>query len=373
LARPSIGEPEKRAVLDVLDSGWLTHGPYNTKFERMLAAYVGVEHAVSMNSCASALEIALRVNDVRGEVVVPSFTFVASANAIVRAGATPVFCDVACDTRNVTRDLIAECLSPRTEAVMVVHFGGQPCNMDEIGELCHRKGLLLVEDSAETLGARWNGKQAGSAGVGCFSFFPTKNITTGEGGMLTSNDSEMVARARTLIGHGIPASTLSRRDTEMEWQRTAVVAGCNLRMSNLLAAIGCCQMEKLDSLNERRRKLASAYTQRLGERGLPVEPPRVAEQAEHTYQMYTVTLDPELRGEVLAYLRSSGVGASVHFDPPVHRQEFYGEHYPSRFPLEQTERLSRSIMTLPMFPDMSQDQVDEVVNTLEQALGQRHA
>ncbi|MCA9694382.1 MAG: DegT/DnrJ/EryC1/StrS aminotransferase family protein, partial [Myxococcales bacterium] len=181
LCRPCIGDEEINAVIEVIKSGWMAHGPYNHKFEEAFAAYLGVKHAIVMNSCTSALEVALRVPRIRGEVITPSFTFVATANTCLTSGATPVFCEVDEATRNVTAATIAERITPRTEAVMVVHYGGQVCQMDEIVALCERKGLRLIEDSAETLGATWRGRQAGSFGTGCFSFFPTKNITTGEG------------------------------------------------------------------------------------------------------------------------------------------------------------------------------------------------
>jgi len=203
LCLPDITKKEIDTVSNVLSSGWLAHGEYNKKFEESFSSMLGVKNSITMNSCTSALEIALKASGVTQEVIIPSMTFVATANAVITTGCTPVFCDVNLATRNVTATDILAAISPRTEAVIVVHYAGQPCNMDEISDLCERKSLLLIEDSAETLGAAWNGKQAGSYGIGCFSFFPTKNITTAEGGIFTTNDNDLAERARALISHGI--------------------------------------------------------------------------------------------------------------------------------------------------------------------------
>jgi perosamine synthetase len=250
LSKPSIGEREHEAK--VLASGWLAHGDSCRRFEEAFAERIGVRHAVTLNSCTSGLELALKAHDILGEVIVPSFTFVASANAIVSAGARPVFCDVDRETRNVNAELIAPWISERTEAVMVVHYAGQPCPIEAIAELCAKHGLLLIEDSAETLGAFWKDVQAGSTGIGCFSFFPTKNIATGEGGMLTCENSTVFERVRTLAAHSVPSTAKSRENDARPWHREAIAAGHNYRMPDLLAALGLEQLLRLDELNARR-------------------------------------------------------------------------------------------------------------------------
>lgn len=365
LSLPNIEQEEKESVLSVLNSNWLIHGQYNEDFEKSFSDYIGVKHAISMNSCTSALEIALIANGIKGEVIVPSFTFVASANAIVTAGATPVFCDVDIKTRNTTINHIEACVTNRTEAVIVVHFAGQPCAMDEISNFCIKKGLLLIEDSAETLGATWDNKQAGSYGLGCFSFFPTKNMTTGEGGMLTCNNDNLAETARTLISHGISKTTFAREKTEKPWFRSASAVGRNLRMPNILAAIGYHQLKKLDIMNKRRVELANIYSSKIIERELPIEPPFVKNKATHVYQMYTVLSTQNQRNQLVKDLRSNGIGASVHFDPPVHLMPLYSEDYPCHSDLPNTQYLCQNIFTLPLFPTMKESQVMRVIEMIE--------
>ena len=369
LCRPSIGTEEIEAVVSVLKSGWLAHGEYNRKFEDAFAEKFGVAHAITMNSCTSALELALKANAIDGEVIVPAMTWVATANAVVTTGAVPVFCEVDRATRNVTADTIAACITPRTQAVMVVHYGGQPCAMDAITELCDRHGLLLIEDSAETLGATWKGKPTGAFGLGCFSFFPTKNITTGEGGMLTCQDDGLAARIRALISHGIASTTLAREREERPWARAAEMAGHNFRMPNPLAALGYHQLQNLDDLNAKRQALARVYDERLGLMQNLVRTPRVAEGATHVYQMYTIEVEAAQRDGVITLLREGGVGASVHFDPPVHLSPFYRSMGWGEGMLPETERLANELITLPIYPDMTADDQDLVVECLGKAIG----
>ncbi|MBN85978.1 MAG: spore coat polysaccharide biosynthesis protein SpsC [Dehalococcoidia bacterium] len=309
--------------------------------------------------------MALLANDIRGEVIVPSMTWVATANVVLRTGGTPVFCEVDPASRNVTADLIADQISDKTEAVIIVHFAGMPCQMDEIVDLCQQKGLLLVEDSAETLGATWNGKQAGSFGVGCFSFFPTKNITTGEGGMFTCDDEILAQKARTLIGHGVSKTTFEREKVERPWIRAAKVAGHNYRMPNPLAALGYSQMVKLDAMNSRRQAIADVYNAALHGLSPHLKIPEVVSGATHVYQMYTLRVNSEIRDEFVRSLRASGIGASVHFDPPVHLQPCYLDLGMHEGMLPTTELLARELVTLPMYPGMSAEERDAVVSAVK--------
>jgi len=369
LSFPQIEREEKEAVLRVLESGWLAHGEYNQKLEEDFARFIGVKHAITMNSCTSALELSLKVHGITGEVIIPSFSFVATANAVVNAGAKPVFCDVDIETRNVTAKHIESYITPNSRAVIVVHYGGQPCAMDDIVALCEKYKLLLIEDSAETIGATWRGKQTGSFGIGCFSFFPTKNMTTGEGGIVTCNDDSVAQKIRALVSHGISSTTFVREKAEKPWFRSAIMAGHNFRMSNVLAAIGYYQFKKLDKMNHKRQCLAKHYDNGIKEYSLPVKIPEVREGAIHVYQMYTVRVMKYNNRDVWVHkLRKNGVDASVHFDPPIHLQQFYREYYPIKGLLPNTELLAKSLITLPMYPSLSKQKVDQVLGVMKKVM-----
>ncbi|MCZ7648660.1 MAG: DegT/DnrJ/EryC1/StrS family aminotransferase [Planctomycetota bacterium] len=355
LCIPNLDAAELDAVAEVLKSGWLAHGPLNHEFEHKFREFLNVPHAVSMNSCTSALFLALVANGIRGEVILPSFTFVASANAVVTAGATPVFADVEYETCNLDPDAAEALITPAAEALMVVHYAGQVADMARFAQLAKKHKLLLIEDSAEAIGAEQHGIKTGGWGTGCFSFFPTKNLTTGEGGMLTTRDAALAAKVKALVGHGIESTTLAREKKERPWLRAATYAGYNFRLSNVLAALGARQMDKLEAMNEARRKHAKRYDELLDRNlfDLPVERPGF----KHVYQMYVVKAKGFDRTRFLATLKEAGVGASVHFDPPVHTQPFYAEAAYPQGALEVTERLAASCVTLPMYPQMTDDDV----------------
>lgn len=367
LCRPALGDAERSAVLEVLDSGWLAHGPKNAELEEQFRALTGAAHAIAMNSCASALQLAIEGQEIRGEVVMPSFTFVASANAAVQAGATPVFADIDAGTRCLDPAALEAAITPQTEAVMVVHYGGQLADMDEIPAICERRGLALIEDSAEAIGATYQGRPGGAFGTGCFSFFATKNITTGEGGMLTTSDDALARRVRALIGHGIESTTAERERAERPWRRVARTAGYNFRMSNLLAAIGVEQMKRLDALNAARAVIAERYLKELGSEER-LELPVIAPDRGHVWQMFTVLLRDTDRIAFLERLRSVGVGASVHFDPPVHTMPLYLDVRVGPGGLASTEDVAERIVTLPLFPTMADEDVEHVIASVRWAL-----
>ena len=363
LCIPNIGDEEVQAAVEVMKSGWLTHGPKNTEFEEEFAKYIGVKRAISLNSCTSALHMAIQALGIRGEVILPSFTFVASANAVITAGARPVFADIYYDTCNINPDDIEEKITENTEAIMPVHYGGQSCEMDRIIEIANKHHLAVIEDSAETIGGEYKGKKAGSFAIGCFSFFPTKNITTGEGGMFTTNDDVLADKVKALIGHGISSTAFAREKSEKPWFRSASFAGYNFRMSNILAAIGVEQLKKLDEMNEKRRAHANYLSEGLkdiDEIDLPVED----KFCRHVYQMYTIKLKNQDRDNFVRQLRKKGIGASVHFDPPVHKQAYYVENGYGKVDLPVTEKVAISIVTLPMYPQLTQKELDTIISTI---------
>lgn len=369
LSLPSIGDEERQAILDVLETRWLTHGPKNQEFEEAFARYHGVTHAVSMNSCASALQAAVECQGIKGEVIVPSFTWVASVNAIIKGGAVPVFADIQSDTCNIDPIAIENLVTSRTEAIMPVHYAGQTADMTEIMEIARKHNLAVIEDSAETIGGTHHGKLAGSFGVGCFSFFPTKNITTGEGGMLTTNDDALARKVRCLIGHGIDKTTYEREISNRPWFRGSSMVGYNFRLTNFQAAMGLAQLKKMDILNGKRRQHAGIYKKYLFDLSqvrLPFERPK----NKHVYQMYTIQIDDaKSRDDLVKYLRDSGVGASVHFAPAVHEMKAFCDSKFHSDNLLNTKDVASRIISLPMYPDMIDEDIIYVSEVIHNYFG----
>jgi perosamine synthetase len=369
LCIPNIGEEEINRVKEVLRSGWLAHGPLNKELEEKFAEYIRVEHAVALNSCTSALQLAIQALDLKGEIIVPSFTFVASANAIVTAGCKPVFAEIDYDTCNIDPSKIEEKITKKTVGIMPVHFAGQSCKMDEIMEIAEKHDLVVIEDSAECIGGTYKGKKTGTFGIGCFSFFPTKNITTGEGGMLTTNDGDLAERVNIYKGHGISSTTWSREKEKKPWIRVAILPGYNYRMSDVLAAIGVEQLKKLDKMNELRRKYARYLNKALKDFE-EIETPVESKECTHVYQMYTIKLKEGIdRAKFISALREAGIGVSVHFDPPVHLQPHYMKTYGytrGDFPI--TEKVAESIITLPMYPQLTMNDLENIVSSIENLL-----
>ncbi len=360
LSLPEVGEEELAAVREVLLSGWLTAGPRNEEFETAFRSTAGVAHAVSMNSCTSAIFLAILAEGIRGEVVVPSYTFVATANAVRTAGATPRFAEVDYDDGMLTPASIDAAVTPRTEAVVVVHYAGQVADMAPIAALCRRRGIRLVEDSAETLGGTYHGRHPGAWGPACFSFFPTKNITTGEGGMLTTNDAALARKVRALLAHGIEKDLHEREKAARPWVRSAVVPGFNFRMSNFAAAMGVVQLRKLEAMNGRRRALAARYGEGL--RRLPLDLPVERMGRRHVYQMYCPKVRDGIdRDALVESLRKRGVGASVHWEPAVHEMPAYADLRTTDLDLPVTAKIVERVFSLPMYPGLTDDQADQVV------------
>ncbi len=370
LCIPFTGEEEINAVSEVIKSGWYAHGPKNHEFEEMFAEYHGVKHAFSMNSCTSAIHLAVEGMGITGEVIIPSFTFVATANAVITGGARPVFADIEYDTCNIDPASIERLIGPETEAIMPVHYGGQSADMTAIMKLAADHNLKVIEDTAETIGGTHHGKLTGSFSTGCFSFYPTKNLTTGEGGMLTTDDDQLAGRVKALLAHGIDKSTYEREDLEKSWFRSASRIGYNFRMSNILAAIGVEQMKKLPEMNQRRRENARRLNAALQE--IPeVIPPVERAENKHVYQMYTVRVQDGIdRDSFVRGLNQRGVGASVHFYPPVHLMPPYqGSEFRSDR-LNVTEQVMNEIVTLPMYPQMEEEDLDYMVDAIQETISE---
>ena len=365
LCVPSINKKKYQILKKILKSKWLTHGKYNQLFEENFCKYLKVKYALSLNSCTSALELAIKANGLskKDEVIVPSFTWVASANAIINGGATPVFCDSNLDTRNTTAENIEKCITKKTKALMIVHYGGQSCEMDKILQLVKKYKLILIEDSAETIGSKWKKKMAGSFGIGCFSFFPTKNITTGEGGMITSNNKKFIDKCKLLIAHGIDKSTFQRENVHKPWIKISLLAGHNFRLSNLLAGIGYEQLKKINKLNSQRILVAKKYLKYL--KDIPnILLPTTSNFATHTYQTFSILVPKESREKLLIYLNSKGIGASVHFTPALHQQKLFKKYKRKDITLKNAEILSDRSISLPIYPDMKDQDINFICKNL---------
>ena len=249
LSKTSFLKSELNLVRNVLKSGWLTHGKYNKEFEKLFKKFTKSNYALTLNSCTSALELAIKCLKINKEVIVPSFTWVSSANAIINSGAKPVFCDSDLKTRNVTLENIKPLINKKTQAVMVVHYGGQCCEIEKIYNYCKKKKIYISLKTVQKHLGNLEEKHPGSWGIGCFSFFPTKNITTAEGGMITCNSKKLYLKFKAMAAHGIQTQSYDReKNNILPWSKLAIMAGHNFRMSNIQAAIGCAQIKKFEDL-----------------------------------------------------------------------------------------------------------------------------
>jgi dTDP-4-amino-4,6-dideoxygalactose transaminase len=364
--RPSIGTAEEEAVLDVLRSGWLTTGPRTRALEQRFAAFRGCAHAVGVNSCTAALHLCLLCLGVGpgDEVVTSPITFASTANVIVHCGATPVFCDVQDDTLNMDPASLEEAITPRTKAVIAVHFAGHPCDMDEIGAIADRHGVRVIEDAAHAVEAAYRGRPTGSlAAAAAFSFYATKNITSGEGGMLTSDDDDLAARAALLALHGISRDAWKRYGDEGYRHWDIVAPGYKYNMFDLQAALVDAQLDRIDGFWERRRALVEVYDEAFaGNEAL--RPLSRRDYVKASYHLYVTRLTPAAgidRDEFMARVQAHGVGVGVHFRA-VHLHPYYRRTFgfrPGMFPV--AEAAGDSVVSLPLFPDLGDDEIDRVI------------
>jgi perosamine synthetase len=350
IARPLLGPEEQHAVEAVLASGELAQGRWVTEFESAFAAYCGARYAVATSSGTTALHLALLAHGIGpgDEVITTPFTFVASSNVILYVGATPVFADIEPDTFNLDPECVEQAITPKARAVIAVDLYGHPADIPKLADLCAAHGLVLIEDACQAHGAEISAQRTGSRGTACFSFYPTKNMTAGEGGMITTEFAEVADAARLLRQHGARHAYIHDR------------LGFNFRMTNLQAAIGIVQLRKLPDFNAKRIQTAAYYTETLGSHRLMT--PATRHGARHVFHQYTLRL-PERRDEMKAALAERGVDARVYYPSPVHRQPLYAQRGYAQLHLPQSECAAREVLSLPVHPGLSPQQVDRVAQT----------
>jgi dTDP-4-amino-4,6-dideoxygalactose transaminase len=366
ITKPYLTGSEGAAVAAVVASGWVSQGPKVREFEAAFAERVGAADAVATTSCTTALQLALHVLGVGpgDEVVVPSLSFIATANAVWQCGATPVFADIDPQTYNLDPDAAARAVTERTKAIMPVHQIGLPADMDAFLELGRRHGVEIVEDAACAIGATYRGRPIGSLGpVACFSLHPRKVITTGEGGMIAVQDPEIAARLRFLRQHAMDVSDLARHSADRVVIERYPERGWNYRMTDMQAALGLCQLEVLDEILERRRRLAERYTdalERMPALHAPYDPP----DRERTWQSYAVRVDadsPISRNALMERLLGDGI-ATRRGVMAIHHEDAYAEHGP--FDLPQTDAAAADVLMLPLYPDLTDREQDLIIERL---------
>lgn len=369
ITRPSFGTLEEEAVIEVLRSGWVSQGPRVAEFERQFAEYVGAAHAVAVSSCTTALHLALVAAGVKpgDEVICPSLSFIATANAIVYACASPVFVDIDRSTYNLDPSRIEEAITPRTRAILLVHQIGLPCSIDEIQAIASRRGLALVEDAACAIGSEYRGQRIGKphTSMACFSFHPRKILTTAEGGMLTTNDDELASRVRRLRQHAMTVSDLARHNSSRVVIEHYDEIGYNYRMTDLQAAIGLVQLQRLEIMLSRRRELAQRYSQRLSAVGWLV-PPHEPSESRPNFQSYMIRLTkdaPLTRDALMQELLDHGI-ASRRGIMAIHRELPYRDQaVEARLP--ETNLVTDTSIILPLFYEMRDEEQEYVMNCFE--------
>ena len=370
--RPSIGREEFEAVSKVLESRWLTTGPVTQQFEREFASDVGAKHALAVNSCTAALHLALDAAGISNddEVLVPTYTFTATAEVVTYLGARPVLCDSLPGEFNIDPTDAERRITARTKAIIAVHIAGQPCDLDSLRALADRHHLCLIEDAAHALPATFAGRRVGSISeFTAFSFYATKTITTGEGGMLTTNNEDWARRIKTMRLHGISGDAWKRYSAEGSWFYEVVDAGYKDNMPDLLAAVGLAQLKKADDFHDRRCQIARRYLEAFSAVPELELPPLTEQVGDHSWHLFILRLAPDglsiRRNDFIAELKHLGIGTSVHFIP-LHLHPFYAQRYGYRQgDMPNAENAYLRCLSLPIFPDMRDEEVEQVISAVQ--------
>lgn len=367
ITKPYYTEEEERAAALAIRSGWVVQGPRVLEFEKMVADLVGAKYALATSNCTTALHLSLLALGIGAgdEVLVPSYSFIATANSVLHAGATPVFVDIDARTYNMDPALIEEKITPRTKAIMPVHQIGLAADIDTIQEIARRHDLLVIEDAATMIGGEYKNKKIGThSRAVCFSFHPRKAITTGEGGMVTTNDPDIARQIEMLRSHGANVSDYARHGADKVIIEEYPVLGYNFRLTDIQGAIGVEQMKKLDWILQRRLELGARYNNAFADLDFletPYEPP----YAKHTYQSYCLRVahnSPKTRDEIMTAMQAEGI-ATRRGVMATHLEPFYLNTY-GRVSLPVTEQATRDTILLPIYAQMTQEEQETVINTL---------
>ena len=364
--RPSYGKEELEATRNVMASGWVGLGPKTQEFEEAFAKYIGVKYAVALNSCTAALHLALKVMDVEGaEIVTTPITFVSTNHAILYNNAEPVFCDVEPDTLNIDLKQVEKNITKKTKAIITVHYGGHPCDMNPIRELAKARNIKIIEDAAHACGSEYKGKKVGALGdIACFSFHAVKNLATGEGGMITTSNKVVYERLKKLRWLGITKGTWDREETEKHdkkysWYYDVGEVGFKYHMNDIPAAIGITQLKKLDSMNDKRRSIAAKYNQAF-KKSEWIETPVEKSYARSATHNYVIKLDE--RDKLNLYLQKKGISTGVHYIPNHHYDVY--KRYRADCPV--ADNVWKRLLTLPLYPDLSDSDSSDIIETIKE-------
>jgi UDP-4-amino-4,6-dideoxy-N-acetyl-beta-L-altrosamine transaminase len=368
--QPSIGKEEIKEVVNTLKSGWLTMGPKTLEFEELITKYTQAKNAIAVNSCTAALHLSLIVLGIKkdDEVITSPFTFASTGNVIVQVGAKPVFVDIKRDTFNIDPEKIKKAITSKTKAIIPIHYAGQPCDMKAIMKIAKDYSLFVIEDAAHAIGAKYKRKKIGTLGTTtCFSFYVTKNMTTGEGGIITTNDDKLAEKLRILRLHGISKDAWKRYTKKGSWYYEIEECGWKYNMTDIQAALGIHQIKKLNKFIETRRKYARMYNKELKRIGGIITPYEKS-NIKHVYYLYPILLENYDRDKFIKKMAEKGIGCSVHFIP-LHLHPFYKKKFSFKkgdFP--NAEWVYEREVSLPLYPKMSKRDIYQVINTIKKII-----
>ncbi|PHM29144.1 UDP-4-amino-4-deoxy-L-arabinose aminotransferase [Xenorhabdus budapestensis] len=372
-SRPSIGNEEIEAVEKVLRSGWITTGPQNQQLEQDFVRMFGCRHAIALNSATAGMHLALLSLGIGSgdEVITPSQTWVSTVNMICLLGAEPVMVDVDRDTLMVNAKTIKQSITPRTKAIIPVHYAGAPCDLDALRAVAKEADIPLIEDAAHAVGTRYKNEWVGERGTAIFSFHAIKNMTCAEGGMLVTDSDELAQRVRCLKFHGLAVDAFDRQIQGRKPQAEVIEPGFKYNLSDIHAAVAVVQLSKLASMNARRRELAARYSSAL--KDTPLQMLSVPEyEHRHSHHLFMVRVDQSIcgidRDAFMTRLKERNIGTGLHFRA-AHTQKYYRQRYPA-LSLPESEWNSATLCSLPLFPDMNNDDVDRVVNAVLEILAE---